>query len=239
MINEQGNHARIARLFGDGELLLRFVKSPFWVKLVTKDGKPHLSIVNEIWHMTVGMLAYNSSVFFRFKYGARTTGIILTLATILQMVAFNSEYLFTIVKPFYPFFAPALLPFKDNQYWTMLVFERVQSKSMLYYTICFSVLSIFHTACIYLGFGNKSDPTKRGTSLLHEYVFKYTIINQYIIQAAIEPLLVGGIASLWWFYFGDKTFGTYLGLSAVCMFAQELLDHAHQTRMRMSIQQFE
>lgn len=240
MKNEQGNHSRIARLFGDGELLLRFSKSKFWTKLVTKGGKPHLVIINEMWYMMIGMLAYNASVFFRYRYGSRTTGVVMTLSTGLQMIAVNSDYLYLIAKPFYPFFAPVLFFFKDKEYWQMLVFDRIHSQAMMYYILGFAILSFFHTASIYLGFGDKTDPTKRGKSLLHEYVFKYsTVMNEYIIQAAIEPLIVGGVACLFWFYLGDKIFGLYLGMSGTAMLAQEVMDRTYQTRMRMSVNQFE
>src|SRR5690606_38168878 len=127
-------HMRTAPLYGDGEILLKISQSVFWKELFKKNGKAGSMLVNELLKFKWAMLCFATTALFRYRYGNRTVGVLLSVCSILMLIAVNSNYLFWIAKPFFPFTAPFFIPFTDQHFWQELIFEDIHSRAFFYYS---------------------------------------------------------------------------------------------------------
>ncbi len=233
MITQREPQLRTAPLYGDGEILLKISQSPFWKELFKKKGQAGIMLVGELLKFKWAMLCFATGALFRYRYGNRAVGVLLSVCSILMLVAVNSSYLYWITKPFFPFTAAFFIPFKGLQFWQELFFADIHSKPFLYYTCLFSVASLFHSISIWMGLGNNEDPTKRGDSIIYHLFFRYSRISEYIVQAVIEPALIGIAAALSWYVAGDGTMAIFLAVSGCGLFLQEVLDKASRYKLKI------
>lgn len=230
-LQDEGS-ARIAPLYGDGELLLTIRDSRLLQSFFNKDNTLKL-LVTELLRLKLAMFSFAVGAIFRHRYGGRTVGLFLSVLTILMCMGLNSDFLYLPVKPFFPFIAPFFPVFVDTQFWQEFIFEDIQSTALFYYTWIFLLASLFHTGCIYFGFGNADDPTKRGDSIIYHAFFRYTLVSEYMVQAVFEPVITALVACIFWFLVEDKLFALFLAISALSQMLQEVLDKAYQTRLRI------
>src|SRR5690606_9890981 len=108
---------------------------------------------------------------------------------------------------------PFFIPFTDQHFWQELIFEDIHSRAFFYYSCLFSVLSLFHSFSIWMGFGNGEDPTKRGDSIIYRLFFRYSRISENFVQMAIEPALIGIAAAVFWYVDEDPFMTIFLAVS--------------------------
>ncbi|MBL7681771.1 MAG: hypothetical protein JNK00_00305 [Flavipsychrobacter sp.] len=234
MYVQKDHHIRVAPLYGDGEILLSLAQSKFWSSLMNKNEKSWLILVRELFRIKFAILAFLTGAIFRYGYGSRTIGFILSILSTLMLIGYNSTYLFWVAKPFFPFTAAFFIPFVDLKFWQELVVTDIHSTGLFYYTCLFAAVSLFHSLSIYLGFGNSNDPTKRGNSIIYMLFFRYTRVPEYLVQGIMEPVIIGITALLCWHILDDKHFSIFLIISGSSLFMQETLDKANLIKHRVA-----
>jgi|GEM_PF-2391639 len=223
---------RIAPLYGDGEILYNIPRSKLWRSFFDRKTSTTMIILREFLRIKLAMCSFAGSVLFRYRYGGRTIGIMLTIFTFLMIAGWNSNYLYLIAKPLFPFTAPLFPLFVEVSFWQDFFLEDIRSIPMVVYSGIYLCAALFHTGCVYFGYGDQLEPTKRGTSLLHHFFLKYHGVSEYYVQAVIEPLILGAIAAFLWFVIEDRTFALFLAFSGLTLFLQEVIDRAAQMRHR-------
>lgn len=226
------HHHRLAPLYGDAEIFLKLLKTKFWKNLVFNRKTAAYQFVSEFFKLKLAMITFASTALFRYNFGTRTVGLILSVLTIFMLIGLNSSYLFWVAKPFFPFSGAFFFAFGDMQFCQELLWVKVHSKAMLVYTGLFTLASFTHSIGIFLGFSNRDDPTKRGDSILYRLFFRYSRVTEEVIQKFIEPLITISIAAACWYLADDKVFAVFLGLSGVTCFLQEVLDGAERMRIK-------
>lgn len=226
------HHHRLAPLYGDAEIFLKLSRSEFWKNLVFKRKSAIYQLVVEFFKLKLAMITFASTALYRYNFGTRTVGLFLSVMTIFMLIGLNSSYLFWIAKPFFPFTALFFFVFGDMQFCQEFLWVKIHSKGMLVYTGSFALISSIHSIGIYLGFSNRTDPTKRGDSILHRFFFRYSKITEEVVQKFIEPSITISIAAAAWYFADDKVFAIFLGLSGVSCFLQEVLDGAERMRIK-------
>lgn len=224
---------RIAPLYGDAEILLTLWRTDFWKQLFTKNSHSWMVVLREFFKLKLAMLSFSTNALFRYKFGSRTVGLVLSILATLMIVGWNSSYLYVIAKPIFPFTAGFFVPFKDASFWHNLILDDIYSTPMLYYTCAFLTLALVHSISIWFGFGNNDDPTKRGNSIIYAVFFKYTRVSEFFVQAVLEPVVICLTAGCLWYFTEEKVFALFLATSGLSTLVQEILDRAYQTRMKV------
>lgn len=222
----------IAPLYGDAEILLNLSTTMFWADVFSKNKPVRITIVKEAMRLNVAMLSWSTRVFFRYRHGSRTAGLILSTLTAMLMIGLNSKGVFWIFKPFYTYASPVLFFTNNKNDWMETVTGNVHSHAMIYFIAGFALLSFLHTICIYCGFGNKYSASKRGSSWLYRYIFSRTRVSEYHVQAIIEPALIV-LAALALYGYGDRLLAFFLMASALCTFLMEVKDNTYRHRLKL------
>jgi len=230
---QRGSRSRIAPLFGDGEILLSLFKTDFWMRLISKKGWAGIVFFKTFFALTISMITFSTIAILRYRFGTRTVGLVFSFMTLLLLLALNSSWLYWFAKPFFPLTGAFFPFFVDTQFWQEFLLTNIYSKALFYYSCVYSAFSLVHVVAIYTGFGNTSDPSKRGDSIIYRLFFRYSKLTEFTIQARLEPLIIALTALCLWKFSGDTLFASFLALSALCLFIQESLDRAHQNRLRL------
>ncbi len=239
MESKKSNHnfkLRLVKKYGDAAILLGFYTTDWWKTLITK---PPLAF----WQMFRGYIRFLTAIFanaigalFRYKHGYQTTGLTLPFCTIVLLVLFNSNMVVFGLKPIMLPVAPFIYLFADMQDKWDWIIDDIHSVPMAVFTVLYTMISLIHTAMIYIGWGNP-DTTKRGNSWLYEFVLKKSgLFTEAFTQAIIEPVLIVLIGWLFW-ALGDPVFAVFLWIGAACVFTQDGLDWAWQQKNSTSAYQ--
>ncbi|MDF1864401.1 MAG: hypothetical protein P1U70_06185 [Saprospiraceae bacterium] len=218
---------RLAPLYGDSDILLSIYHSKFWEQIFKKDKSATFLFFRELVRLTIEMFAYSIRVFLRIKYGKRTTGIILTIATVYMIIAFNSVHFGVYLSPIALYLAPFKYFFIDVSNPSKLILEEIHSQNLLGFLYAFLFWSFCQLFTMYLlGWTNKKDTTKRGDSLIYLLLKNHLDIQESTIQSLVEPILVGVIAILFLKINEDFTFFLFLSTASISLMIQEQLDSA-------------
>jgi hypothetical protein len=221
---------RVCKKYGDEEIILNIFSTQFWKDLFLNKEHVGWVILAEFVKLNRYMLALSIGTFFRYKYGTRTNGFIITLLTTFMLLSWNCASVFILVKPLLELGMPLLPFFMDWQSIKTMLVDNVHSKSMFVYTIVFFAIGLFHACTIAFGYGEANDRTKRGRSYLYELLFKKTSVGEYTIQGIIEPTIAALVGWLLWDVSGDYWFAVYLWLAALSQALIETMDHANMRK---------
>ncbi len=161
----------------------------------------------------------------RYAHGKRTTGIIITLMSVLMMIAFNTNNIIGYLATFFPLAAPIMPFLMTGDQIINATFFAIRSEPLLIFWMAYLVISTIHLLCIYKGVGTTHlAATKRGTSILYGLLFKHFKLSEYTVEQFIEPLLAISIGYFLISSGVDFTFGLFLIIAGTCLFIQESYD---------------
>ncbi|MBO6516058.1 MAG: hypothetical protein JJ975_05870 [Bacteroidia bacterium] len=225
---------RVSRKYGDAEIILNLFSTQFWKDLFLNKNHIAWVLIAEFVHLNRYMLALSLGTIFRYKFGGRTNGFIISIMTLFMLISWNSAAVVWPVKPFMEFgmiFLPAFLDLAELK---NILWYQVHSVPMRTFTLVYAAMCLFHAGAIAFGYGDKSDRTKRGNSFLYEFVFKRTSVGEFAVQGVIEPI-IASLAGWYFFSQGDLVFSTYLWAASFCQGLIHTMDYANQQKLAGSV----
>ncbi len=225
---------RKVKKYGDLAIWWGFYNSKIWGMFLYQSHKVFPEILKTYIRFNAAMLAYSVNAIFRFRFGYQSTGGLMSLSTLSMLIGFNSNHIWTAFKPFMVFVNPVIPFFTSKEELFRLVFIDIHSKTLLYFTIGFAVLTLIHTGMIYLKKGNK-DATKRGESWLFFLLSKVLLVNEIFICMIIEPAIIIFTGIAFWKWGHDIWAGVYFCLAGLSVFGQQMLDEAQRAHNRTAI----
>ena len=235
MITEQSNHnikPRKTVKISDAAIIWGAYTTLFWKTLLYKSwSETFLLFIRQYLRFNKAILASLFWSPFRFKAGSQTIGLISMIFAASFLLSYNSVHVPILLKPLATFCVPFSPFFKTQEELYQLLFVDIHSQFLLIYTGMFIVSACIHLIMIWLG---KSNPslTKRGNSWLVLGLSRLMPVNEFVICALVEPLIVVGIGFAAWKYAGDVHFLVFMILIALAETAQQLLDKSYQTHMQ-------
>lgn len=232
MITQASNRdikLRIFPAYGDAALLHNFFTTDFWKNLFMQNKLAVFQVLKSLIYWNIALFMSMGTNILRFKHGQRTTGFIIWFSTLITLLVFNSTEVIHFLKPFaYPIVL--VFPFFIEGQLYNWVFEDIHSFPLLVFTGFYGVIGFLQCIIIYIGKGNP-ELTKRGNSYLHVLLVKIGLKKESLVQAFLEPLLLG-LASAFFYLQGDWVFAFILGASGLSILIAEIIDHAHFEKSR-------
>lgn len=208
--------------YSDADIFRNVLSSSIWKDLFLQKREAAFIFVKAMLLLKIEMFALPIRAVLHFNIGYRSTGLITTIMSTLMVCAFNTLHLVGYLATFFPFVAP-IIPFlmSPSQLY-QAVFIDIRSVYLLAFVAIFLIANLGHLAWIFLNKNKDVFPSSRGTSWLHLLIFDRLNVNESWVTIIVEPVLIGsigyGILSI------DFTFGLYLLISSICLFAQEFYD---------------
>ena len=147
-----------------------------------------------------------------------------------MMVTYNSLDILGFIMTFLPFVAPLMLPFISLEYLFRVVFVDIHSTGLLGFSMVYMICSIIHVSRMHMTSVVVADHSKRGTSLMHMLISKYSEIGEYFVTGIVEPVLIASVGYLIYLSTADTWFFAFMLLSASCLFIQDTADKIYQHR---------
>ena len=215
---------RIFPEYGDAAILHSLFTSELWKALFTEKKLAVFVLLKNFMYWNMAMFMSIATILFRYQLGQRTTGFVLYLSTLFTLVIYNSTEIVFFLKPLAFPVVLALPFFIKGQVWDW-VFTDIQSPALLVFTGLYALMGLVQCVLIYAGKGN-SELNKRGNSYLFLLLHRLGLKNELVVQAFIEPVVLGLTA--WLLYtLGEISFAIVLGFSALSLFFAEIMDYAH------------
>ena len=217
--------------YGDLIMVSELLKFEYLLRLIYRDKMLPLMMFVNYLEFLIAMFANSIVVFFRFRHGMHTMGLIMMVSTSIMIMVFNSANLHFILKPFtLPFVA--LLPFFKDWHWIYAaIVMDIHSLPLLVFLCMYLLVSLVHSIFIFIGKGNV-EYGKRGDSwIIWLLEHKWIKVDEYLVQGILEPFITALIALLFW-YLGNEVFAIYLWVAASCLFIQELQEQAKHMENR-------
>lgn len=227
--SDQNFKIRIFKAFGDAALLHNCFTTDFWKNLFIKNKLAVFQVLKSFLYWNIALFMSVGTMVLRYKHGQRTTGFILWFSTLVTLVVFNSTEVIHFLKPVaYP--VVLVLPFFIEGQLYNWIFTDIHSFPLLVFTGFYAVIGFVQCIIIYIGKGNP-ELTKRGNSYLFVLLSKIGLKNELLVQAFLEPLLLG-LGCTFFYLQGDFVFAFVLGASGVSILIAEIFDHAHFEKSR-------
>lgn len=151
------------------------------------------------------------TVFFRYHFGSRDTGILLILMSFFSLITANSMAIHWLLKPVLVFFVPLVPIFTTwAETWDLLTVY-VHSKPMVVFTALNLALGLGHL--LYTHLKRPKRLTGKGVSWLYTLLKRIIPVKRMTIYF-FEVLIVSIIAYIFWVHFDDKVFAMFLWICA-------------------------
>ena len=217
--------------FSDADIMRTVIRSRIWRAFF-------INQKDAVWEFLKGLFYFKSELFIspvrsllRHSHGHRTMGYIITIMSMVMMAGFNSKSIWGVLINVFPFMAPLWVGMVDEDQYSTLIFENIQSQNLLYFWMGTTAVSLFHMIKIHVRKQADVSPIKRGDSWLYQGVFKHTKISEEWVQNLIEPMIICGVGAGLIYFKIDFVFGLFLVISGVCLFIQEMQDTILRTTM--------
>lgn len=220
------SNRRIRRQFGDMRIAKGLRETEVFKNLFVKWRLAIFNLFKDNLLFQIGAMEYSSLVFFRYRWGKSTNGILLWAGSVLTIAIFNCFLMWKIFK----FWGLATLPFIIWRYGELTpnyLLAKVHSNSLAWLMMVSGIIGFMHVVLTYCGFNN-SDIEKSGQSWLYNLLKRFTPISEYRVQSVIEPTLVALTGIFAWKYMHDIWLASWLWLSAGAIRYRMSTDKAFQ-----------